>query len=59
MMKYVENVFKKYTDEETLKRIKCFSTIKEMWETSVKEFGKELALADPNRQLTYLENFNM
>lgn len=55
MMKYVENVFKKYTDEETLKRIKCFSTIKEMWEASVKEFGKELALADPNRQLTYLE----
>ena len=54
-MIYKENVFAKCTDEETMKRIKCFSSINELWETSVKEFPNDLALADPTRNITYGE----
>ena len=50
IMKYVENVFEKYTDKETIARIKCFDTIRELWETSVKEFANDVVLADPTRQ---------
>ena len=52
-MKYVENVFANYTSKENIERIKCFDSIKQLWETSVKEFANEVALADPNRKLTY------
>ena len=55
IMKYVENVFEKYTDKETIARIKCFDSIKELWETSVKEFADDVVLADPTRQITYAE----
>lgn len=54
-MKYVENVFAKYTDEKTLQRIKCFDSINELWETSVKEFKDEVALQDKDRQWKYGE----
>ena len=54
-MKYVENVFANYTSKENIERIKCFDSIKELWETSVKEFKDDIALADPNRKLTYAE----
>ena len=54
-MIYKENVFAKCTDEETFKRIKCFSSIKDLWETSVKEFPNDLAICDPSRNVTYAE----
>ena len=54
-MIFKENVFAKCTDEETLKRIKCFSSVKDLWENSVREFPNDLALADPARNITYAE----
>ena len=54
-MKYLENVFANYTSKENIERIKCFDSIKEMWEASVKEFANEVALADPTRKVTYAE----
>ncbi len=54
-MKYLDNPFKNCTDAETLKRIKCFDSVNEMWANSVKEFASQVALADPTRQLTYSE----
>ena len=54
-MKYIENVFANYTSKENIERIKCFDSIKELWETSVKEFKDDIALADPNRKFTYAE----
>ena len=54
-MKYIENVFAKYTSKENLERIKCFGSVKELWETSVKEFPNDVALADPARSLTYAQ----
>lgn len=54
-MKYIENVFANYTSKENIERIKCFDSIEEMWSNSVKEFKDEIALADPNRKLTYKE----
>ena len=52
-MKYAENVFVKYTGEENIKRIKCFDSLTELWETSVKEFSNQVCLADKDRNLTY------
>ncbi len=54
-MKYVENVFIKYTGEDNIKRIECFDSIEQLWEKSVQEFPCDIALADPTRQLTYAE----
>ena len=54
-MKYVENVFEKYTSKEQFERIKCFDSVVELWNESVKEFPDEVALADPNRKVTYQE----
>ena len=54
-MKYLENVFANYTSKENIERIKCFDSIKELWETSVKEFKDDIALADPNRKFTYAQ----
>ena len=54
-MKYIENVFEKYTTPETFKKIKCFDSVKEMWEASVKEFGNDVALADNARSFTYAQ----
>ena len=54
-MKYEENVFAKYTSKENIERIKCFDSVAELWETSVKEFANEPALADNARSLTYAE----
>ena len=54
-MKYVENVFAKYTSKENIERIKCFDSINELWEASVKEFSSLSVLADSTRNLTYLE----
>ena len=54
-MKYVENVFEKYTSKEQFERIKCFDSVVELWNESVKEFPNEVALADPNRKVTYQE----
>lgn len=54
-MKYVENPFVSCTSKETIERIKCFDSVVEMWESSVKEFADEVALADPNRKFTYKE----
>ena len=54
-MKYIENVFANYTSKENIERIKCFDSIQQLWETSVKEFKDEVALADPTRHLTYAE----
>ena len=52
-MKYEENVFTKYTSEENIKRIKCFDSIKDLWEASVKEFSSLPVLADNARSFTY------
>ena len=54
-MKYVENVFEKYTSKEQFERIKCFDSVVELWNESVKTFPNEVALADPNRKVTYQE----
>ena len=54
-MKYVENVFAKYTSKENIERIKCFDSINELWETSVKEFANQSVLADSTRNLTYAQ----
>lgn len=54
-MKYTENVFANYTSKENIERIKCFDSIEEMWNNSVKEFADQVALADPQRKLTYKE----
>lgn len=54
-MKYMENVFAKYTSKENLERIKCFDSISELWETSVKEFKDDVCLEDKDRKFTYLE----
>lgn len=54
-MKYTENVFANYTSKENIERIKCFDSIEEMWNNSVKEFADQVALADPQRKYTYKE----
>ena len=54
-MKYIENVFKKYTSEETFNRIKCFNSVVDLWNESVKEFPSDIVLADPTRNISYLE----
>ncbi len=54
-MKYIENVFKRYTSEETFNRIKCFNSVVELWNESVKEFPSDIVLADPTRNISYLE----
>ena len=54
-MKYEKNVFVEYTGEENIKKIKCFDTIGEMWNESVKLYKDDLALQDPNRKVTYAE----
>ena len=55
MMKYVENVFAKYTSKENLKRIRCFDSISELWEQSVSDFKDEVCLQDKDRKFTYAE----
>ena len=54
-MKYVENKFVKYTGEENVKRIKCFDSIRDLWNASVKEFHDDIVLADLSRRVTYGE----
>lgn len=54
-MKYVENVFAKYTSKENIERIKCFDCITDLFETSVKEFKNDVIFADNVRQFTYQE----
>ena len=52
-MYYDKNLLADYTNEEDVKRIKCFDSVNELFENSVKEFANEVALADINRQWTY------
>ena len=54
-MKYLENVFAKYTSKENIERIKCFDCVTDLWETSVKEFADEVAFVDKDRKFTYKE----
>ena len=54
-MKYVENVFTKYTSKGNMDRIKCFDSISELWNASLKEFANEVCLQDKDRKLTYAE----
>ena len=54
-MKFVENRFIESTGQENIDRIKCFDTINEMWEQSVKEYKNDIALADSSRQIKYGE----
>ena len=54
-MKYEKNLFVEYTGEENIKKIKCFDSIGEMWNESVKLYKDDLALQDPSRKVTYGE----
>ena len=54
-MKYEKNLFVEYTGEENIKKIKCFDSIGEMWNESVRLYKDDLALQDPNRKVTYAE----
>ena len=54
-MLYEKNPFIESTGEENIKRIKCFESVNEMWAESVKTYKDEVALADPNRRVTYQE----
>ncbi|MBR0439216.1 MAG: acyl--CoA ligase [Bacilli bacterium] len=48
-----ENHFVSYTVKEEFERIKCFDSLSELWENSVKEFKKDVALSDISRSWTY------
>ncbi len=50
-----DNIFAKYTDEETFKRIKYFGTMDNLWNSAVNEFKDNIALQDCNRKFTYTE----
>ena len=54
-MKYEKNLFIEYTGEENIKKIKCFDTIGDLWNESVKLYKDDVALQDPSRKLTYGE----
>ena len=54
-MKYIENVFAKYTSKDNIERIKCFNSISELWMKSVKEFANDVCLQDKDRKITYQE----
>ena len=54
-MYYDKNPFIESTGEENIKRIKCFESVDELFESAVKEFANEVALADINRRWTYAE----
>lgn len=48
-----ENLFKKYTDEETFNKIVNYKTINEMWEHCAREYAEEIAIEDAGQKYTY------
>lgn len=47
-------IFAKYTDEETFNKIVDYSSLTDMWETSVKNYGDKLAIVD-GEEYTYAQ----
>ncbi len=55
IIKAKENVFDKYTDKETLSKIKDFNCVSDMWQQSVKNYADHLAIQTPTESITYSE----
>lgn len=49
------NIFAKYTDEETFKKIVDYSSLTDMWESSVKSYADSIAVIDEDNRYTYAE----
>ena len=48
-------IFAKYTDAETFNKIVDYSSLTDMWESSVKSCGDSLAVIDEDKEYTYAE----
>ena len=46
-------IFAKYTDAETFNKIVDYSSLTDMWESSVKSCGDSLAVIDEDKEYTY------
>ncbi len=46
-------IFEKYTDKETFAKIVDYSNLTEMWENSVQQYGKNIAVIDEGTEYTY------
>ena len=46
-------IFAKYTDAETFNKIVDYSSLTDMWESSVKSCGEALAVIDEDKEYTY------
>ncbi len=55
MIKANENIFKKYTSEDTYSKIVDYSSVSEMWEHSVSEYSSAIALKTIGDKVTYAE----
>ena len=48
-------IFAKYTDSETFNKIVDYSSLTDMWESSVKSYADSLAVIDEDKEYTYAE----
>ncbi len=48
-------VFRKYTDEETFSKIVDYNNVSEMWEHCIKEYGDNVAVIDDGKEYTFSE----
>ena len=46
-------VFRKYTDEETFSKIVDYNNVSEMWDHCIKEYGDKIAVIDDGKEYTF------
>ena len=51
----MQDVFEKYTDPETYKKIVTYRNLTEMWESSVSAYPQNVAVVDGGKSYTYAE----